>query len=304
MRIVSLVPNGTEILFAIGAGPLVVGVSHECDYPEAARRLPILTGSALPPGLTPREIDAAVSAQLVATETLYSLDEQRLVALAPDLIVTQRLCPVCAVSTDQVNAALAPLPRCPDLVWLDPHTLGEVWSDIERVGQVTGHRAQAADLESALTARRQAVVAAVGGRPRPRVLALEWLDPPFGAGHWVPEMIALAGGEDALATAPGAASTRLSWAAITAAAPDVIVAMPCGFDAAGAAAQIALLAGQPEWESLAAVKAGRVHAVDANGCFSRPGPRLVDGIEQLARLLHPEAAELAPQVSTARDETS
>jgi iron complex transport system substrate-binding protein len=287
-RIVSLVPNGTEILFALGAGGEVVGVSHECDYPEEARTRPILTGSALTPGMSAAEVDAAVAAQVGNGLSLYTLDEARIAALAPDLIVTQELCPVCAVSTEQVGDAVRPLPRCPDLLSLDPRTLAGVFADIARVGAATGRTAAAEALLAGLERRLEAVRAMVAGLPRPRVLALEWLDPPFAGGHWVPEMIERAGGVDAVAR-PGDSSARLTWEQVAAADPDVIVAMPCGFDAAGAQEQIALLensATRPEWQSLRAVRDGRVYAVDANGCFSRPGPRLVDGIETLARCFH------------------
>jgi iron complex transport system substrate-binding protein len=285
MRIVSLVPNGTEILFAVGAGDLVVGVSHECDYPAEARTRPILTGSALAPGMTAAEVDAAVSSQVGSGLSLYTLDEARIAGLDPDVIVTQQLCPVCAVSTEQVGDAVRPLPRCPELVSLDPQTIGEVFADIHRVGEVTGRTAEAGALLADLDRRLAAVRARVAGRPRPRVLALEWLDPPFAGGHWVPEMIDLAGGLDVIGT-PGGHSARLTWGEVAAADPDVIVAMPCGFDEAGAGEQLGTVAGRPEWQSLRAVRGGQVHPVDANGCFSRPGPRLVDGVERLARILH------------------
>ncbi|HYL05531.1 MAG TPA: cobalamin-binding protein [Thermoanaerobaculia bacterium] len=288
MRIVSLVPNGTEILFALGAGEEVVGVSHECDYPAEARRRPVLTGSALPAGLGAAEVDRAVSAQVGSGESLYTLAEDEIAALAPDLIVTQQLCPVCAVSTAQVDGAVAPLARCPEVLSLDPATLADVLADIRRVGERIGRGTAAGELVAALERRLAAVRERVAGRPRPRVLALEWLDPPFAGGHWVPDMIAAAGGLDAAAV-PGAHSARLSWEQVAALDPDVVVAMPCGYDAAGAAAQVTAAAGSPEWRRLRAVRAGRVHPVDANGCFSRPGPRLVDGIERLAELFHPAA---------------
>jgi iron complex transport system substrate-binding protein len=286
MRVISLVPNGTEILFAVGAGGLVVGVSHECDFPEAARTRPILTGSALTPGMTAAEVDAAVSAQLKSGKSLYTLDEAKIADLAPDLIVTQQLCPVCAVSTEQVEGAVRPLPRCPDVLSLDPKSLDDVFADIRQVGEATGHAEEADAMVHDLRRRLDAVRAAVAGRPRPRVLALEWPDPPFAGGHWVPEMIEIAGGTDAVAR-PGDHSNRLTWEQIAVADPDVIVAMPCGFDEAGARAQIEGIAHIPEWRSLRAVREGRVHPVDANGCFSRPGPRLVDGIERLAKIFHP-----------------
>jgi iron complex transport system substrate-binding protein len=285
MRIISLVPNGTEILFAVGAGDLVVGVSHECDFPPEARTRPILTGSALTPGMSSAEIDKAVSAQVGSGLSLYTLDEARIAELAPDFIVTQQLCPVCAVSTEQVDGAVRPLPRCPELVSLDPTSLAEVFADIRRVGEVTGKTAEAEALLRGLYDRLDAVHDRVAGRPCPRVVALEWLDPVFIGGHWVPEMIGIAGGTDALAQ-PGDHSRRLTWDEVRAADPDVLVVMPCGYDEAGARDQIALIADRPEWQELRAVREGRVHPVDANGCFSRPGPRLVDGIERLAELFH------------------
>ncbi|HEX4952098.1 MAG TPA: cobalamin-binding protein [Thermoanaerobaculia bacterium] len=283
LRIVSLVPNGTEILFALGAGDQVVGVSHECDFPAEARRLPILTGSALAPGLAGAEIDAVVSAQLAGGESLYTLDEARIVELAPDLIVTQSLCPVCAVSTAQVDAAVGVLPRCPELLSLDPHTLTDVLGDIRRVGARLRRESETAALLAGLEARLAAVAKRRAGRTRPRVVALEWLDPPFLAGHWVPEMIDQAGGQDAFGR-PGGASRRSSWEEIAGGQPDVVVVMPCGFDQAGAAAEMAKLDACPDWRALPAVAAGRAFAVDANGLFSRPGPRLVDGVERLAEL--------------------
>ncbi|HSS76610.1 MAG TPA: cobalamin-binding protein [Thermoanaerobaculia bacterium] len=285
MRIISLVPNGTEILFAVGAGELVVGVSHECDFPAEARTRPILTGSALTPGMTASEVDAAVAAQVGNGASLYTLDEGRIAELDPDVIVTQQLCPVCAVSTDQVDGAVRPLPRCPDVISLDPKSLTDVFMDIRKVGDLTGRTDRATGLLENLQVRLDVVRATVSAKARPRVLALEWLDPPFAGGHWVPEMIALAGGLDVIAS-PGDHSARLTWEQIAEADPDVIVVMPCGYDEQGAAAQIETIADRPEWQSLRAVREGRVFPVDANGCFSRPGPRLVDGIERLAAIFH------------------
>lgn len=284
-RIVSLVPNGTEILFALGLGDRVVGVSHECDFPPEARSRPVLTGSALRPGLSASEVDAAVSTQVGSGFSLYTLDDDRITELAPDLIVTQELCPVCAVSTAQVGGALAPLSICPEVVSLDPQRLGDVLADIRRLGALTGKDEEAEALLAGLELRLDRVRARVAGLPRPTVLALEWLDPPFAGGHWVPEMIEAAGGRDAVGT-PGGRSPRLTWEEVAVADADLIVVMPCGFDEEGARAQVATIAGRPEWRSLRAVREGRIHPVDANGHFSRPGPRLVDGIEELADLLH------------------
>jgi iron complex transport system substrate-binding protein len=285
-RIVSLVPNATEILFAVGAGEQVVGVSHECDYPPEARRRPILTGSALAPGLAPAEVDRAVSAQLSSGASLYTLDEARLAALAPDLLFTQELCPVCAVSTDQVGAAIEPLARCPEVVSLDPQRIEDVLADILHVGARVGRAPQAESLVDSLRARLERVERAVRGRPRPTVIALEWLDPPFLGGHWVPQMVAIAGGRDPFGVAPGERSRRATWEEIAAADPDWIVAMPCGYDAEGVAGELAKLADHPIWPTLRAVREDRVAPVDANGLFSRPGPRLIEGIELLASHLH------------------
>jgi iron complex transport system substrate-binding protein len=285
MRIVSLVPNGTEILFALGLGDQVLGVSHECDYPPEARERAVLTGSSLQPGLSASEVDAAVSTQVGSGFSLYTLDNDTISELAPDLIVTQELCPVCAVSTAQVDGALAPLAVCPEVVSLDPQRLGDVLADIRRLGELTGKANQAEALVSDLESRLERVRTRVDGLPRPKVLALEWLDPPFAGGHWVPEMIEWAGGVDAVGT-PGGRSPRMTWDEVAVADPDVIVVMPCGFDEEGAKAQIAAIADRPEWRRLRAVRGAQVHPVDANGHFSRPGPRLVDGIEVLAALLH------------------
>lgn len=285
MRIVSLVPNGTEILFALGVGDQVVGVSHECDYPPAATRLPQLTGSSLAADLSAAEIDRAVSAQVGGGESLYTLDERRIAELAPDLIVTQELCPVCAVSTEQVGEAVAPMPSCPEVLSLDPTTLSDVWGNIRQVGRRLGRRELAEELLGRLETRLEIVRQRVADRPQPRVSALEWLDPPFAAGHWVPEMIQIAGGVDIFAQ-PGDKSQRLEWKEIADADPDFIAVMPCGFDEQGAQAQLDNLSEHAGWNSLRAVRNRRVAAVDANGCFSRPGPRLVDGIERLARVFH------------------
>lgn len=286
-RIVSLVPNATEILFALGAGDRVVAVSHECDYPAAARRLPQLTASALPAGLASSEIDRAVRDQLATGHSLYTLDQQALQDLDPDLVFTQDVCPVCAVSHDQVDVAIAPLSSCPPVVSLDPATLADVFADIRRVGELVGHVEQARNLIASLEDRLRRVRERVADRKRPRVVALEWLDPPFIAGHWVPQMIALAGGVD-VAASPGVDSRRVDLAKLASLDPDIIVAMPCGFNELGSLGELQKLAAVETWMSLRAVREERVYPVDANGCFSRPGPRLIDGVEDLARLFHPK----------------
>jgi iron complex transport system substrate-binding protein len=284
MRVASLVPSATEMLFALGLGDDVVAVTHECDYPPAATRLPRLTRTVVPEGLGAREIDAEVKRVVGEGRALYELDEAALLAAEPDLIVTQAVCEVCAVSYEDVAALAARLPGRPAVLRQDPSTLGEVLGDVERLGAAVGRESAAAELRADLEGRLAAVTAAVAEAPRPRTLALEWLDPAYVGGHWVPEMIALAGGED-VAGEPGGRSREAGWGELRAAAPEVVVAMPCGFDAAGSRAQA--LEHREALESLAAT---RVYAVDAAASFSRPGPRLVDGVELLAHLLHPDRA--------------
>jgi iron complex transport system substrate-binding protein len=281
VRIVSLLPSTTEILFAIGAGDDVVGVTFECDYPEEARTRRIVSTSAMPEGLAPAEIDAFVVAAMANGDDLYHLDEGALAGLDADLVVTQDLCAVCAVDVSVVDDALAHLGCTAEVLTIDPHTLDDVFASIETLGKATGHEEEAADLVR--YQRRQ--LAALWGwsvsRRKPRVMFLEWTDPPFAPGHWIPEMIELAGGIPLLGTG-GEKSRRVTWDAVHAARPDVVVVAPCGYDREGSqsladdlVASGALPAGVP------------VHAVDANASWARPGTRLVDGVEELARLLHP-----------------
>jgi len=281
MRIASLVPSSTELLFALGLGDAIVAVTHECDYPPGAEQLPHLTRSVVPEGLSASGIDAAVRERTQAGLALYELDEQRLAGLEPDLIVTQAVCEVCAVSYDDVVAAAGRLPSPPQVLSLDPSTLDEVLGDVPRLAEAA-HAGDAAEalLEDA-SARIDAVGEAVAGAPRPRVAALEWLDPIFVGGHWVPQMIDLAGGQDVLGLA-GERSRTAEWAELEAAAPEVVVSMPCGY-----ATERAREETQVHAQRLRGLGA-RVAAVDASSYFSRPGPRLVDGIELLAHLLHPD----------------
>ena len=282
MRIASLVPSATEALFALGLGDQVVAVTHECDHPGAATALPRLTSSVIPEGLGPGEIDARVREVTGRGEALYGLDEATLAELRPDLIVTQALCAVCAVSYDDVRAVAARLPSQPQVISLDPTTLAEVLGDLDTLARAAGHPHRAASLRAALEARIAAVSEAVAGRDPVDVVALEWLDPPFVGGHWVPEMIRLAGGRDVLGE-PGVKSRTASWAELAAAEPDVAVVMPCGLYVDEAGEQARAYAGE-----LASLGARRAIAVDAASSFSRPGPRLVDGVELLGHLLHPE----------------
>jgi iron complex transport system substrate-binding protein len=292
MRIASLVPSATEALFALGLGDRVVAVTHECDHPPAAARLPRLTTSVIPPGLDPAEIDRRVREVTGRGEALYGLDEERLASLEPDLIVTQALCPVCAVSYDDVRAVAARLPSAPEVLSLDPQTLAEVLDDLVVLGTAAGERAAGEAVRAALRARLKQVGTAVEGRARLRVAALEWLDPVYAGGHWVPEMIALAGGEDVLAS-PGEKSRVVSWEEVAAARPEAAVVMPCGLYADEAAAQARV-----HEERLRAIGAQRVVAVDAASSFSRPGPRLVDGVELLASILHPGSVTAPDSVAS------
>lgn len=291
MRIASLVPSATEALFALGLGESVVAVTHECDHPRAATGLPRLTSSVIPEGLEAAEIDARVREVTGRGESLYRLDEGRLAPLAPDLIVTQALCSVCAVSLDDVRAVAERLPSRPRVISLDPETLDDVLEDMPRLAQAAGEPGGGERLHRELSARLDGVREATAGRERPRVAALEWLDPVYVGGHWVPEMIALAGGEDVLGEA-GARSRVVGWDELAASEPDVVVVMPCGLYADEAAAQARAHA-----ESLEALGAERVFAVDAASTFSRPGPRLVDGVELLGHLLHPDAVPAPPDIA-------
>jgi len=280
VRIVSLLPSTTEILFAIGAGPDVVGVTFECDHPAEARSRSIVSTSAMPEGLTPSEIDAFVTSAMARGEDLYHLDEGALAGLDADLVVTQDLCAVCAVDVSVVDDALAHLGCTAEVLTIDPHTIDEVNASILTLGRATGHGPEAGALVDGLRARLDAVRRRVEDRPRPRVMLLEWTDPPFAPGHWVPEMIEAAGGEPLLGKA-GAKSERVTWEAVHAARPDVIVVAPCGYDLTGAT----VLA--EELVASGVLPPGvPVHAVDANAAWARPGTRLVDGVEELAAILH------------------
>jgi iron complex transport system substrate-binding protein len=290
VRVASLLPSATEMVCFAGAGDALVGVTHECDYPTGVEKLPHLTSSKIDPSMTSVEIDAAVEKHMTDTGSLYALNAELLEELAPDLILTQDLCDVCAVSTDLVEKAIAGLKKEPEILPLDPTSLRDVLDDAIRVGEALGRGDETSEKVAALEARLADVEQAVAGFPRPRVGCIEWLDPPFSAGHWVPEMVDIAGGEELFAR-PGEPSVRLAWDEVFEAAPEVLVLMPCGFGADRAAEEARrVLPGLPGWSELPAVKAGRVWAVDANSHFSRPAPRLVEGVEILARLLHPEAS--------------
>ncbi|OFE17819.1 cobalamin-binding protein [Humibacillus sp. DSM 29435] len=282
MRIVSLLPSTTEILFGIGAGDDVVGVTFECDHPAEARSRRVVSTSTMPAGLTPAQIDEFVRAAMARGKDLYRLDAGALSALEPDLVVTQDLCAVCAVDVSVVDDALAYLGCRAEVLTVDPHTLTEVFDSVRLLGKATGRQEVANDVATSLEARVEAVRARVTGRRRPRVMLLEWTDPPFAPGHWVPEMVEAAGGEPVLGAA-GAKSVRTTWDAIRASRPEVYVVAPCGFgrDAAQELADDLVANGHlPEGAA--------VLAVDADASWVRPGLRLVDGIEELAAFLHPD----------------
>jgi iron complex transport system substrate-binding protein len=276
------------MLFALGLGGDLVAVTHECDYPPAARELPKITRDVLPPGLSAAEIDAAVKERTLAGESIYELDTETLRDLRPDLIVTQALCSVCAVSYDDVRAVAEEIESRPRVISLDPHTVGEVLGDAGTLAQATDRRDAAVELVREAAGRIDRVRLAVRGARRPRVAALEWLDPPFAAGHWTPQLIEYAGGEDVLGFA-GEQSEERSWHDVIASQPDIVVVMPCGYDA-----EIAHREAEMHRDELAAVGAGEVVAVDAAAYFSRPGPRIVEGLELLAHILHPELFPEAP----------
>jgi iron complex transport system substrate-binding protein len=283
---VSLLPSATEIVYALGLGDQLVGVTFECDEPACARQdKTVVVGGRDTSGMSPGEIDGYVRAQLSAGLDLYTLHADALAALAPDLILTQDLCRVCALPTDHVEDALDYLGCTAEVISLDPHSLDEVLATILTVGARAGVQRQAEDLVAGLRRRLAAVADVVAGQSRPSVAIVEWVDPPFTAGHWVPDLVTAAGGTP-VAACPGAPSSQISWEQIAAAQPEVAVVAPCGFHLDGAAAQAELAARQlpgiPVW------------AIDADGLVVRPGPRLVDGVEALAAILHPGLVPAAP----------
>jgi iron complex transport system substrate-binding protein len=285
MKICSLLPSATEILFALGLGDQVCGVSHECDFPPEARSKPVLIKSRISHTESAAAIDRQVREFLERGESLYSVDFELLRSIEPDIIVTQDLCHVCAATPDDLGAALAHLKRQPRIVTLNPHSLADVCADIRTVGDATGRTEQANTLVAEFETEIARVESSVAGLDRPRVLCLEWLDPPYVAGHWAPEMVARAGGIDVLGQA-GKPSFRVDWEAAFEARPDVIVIMPCGYSLADADAEFRKLPLPQRWRDLPAARDGRVFVVEASGYFSRPGPRLVVGLRTLAEVIH------------------
>lgn len=278
-RIVSFLPAGTEILYAIGAGEYLVARSHECDYPSEALELPIVSRPALRlEELCQDEIDKAVTTRLASGESLYEVDELLLARLRPDIIITQDLCQVCAPSGNELTRAIRDLPVTPEVLWLTPQTLADIEDNILRVGDAVGYRPQADALIASNRERIKQVVKAVAGAPVRRVVFLEWTDPLFSAGHWIPEMIGLAGGHDSLGR-NGLDSVRMTWDEVRASEPELIIVSPCGYRLEQAVELAKAINPQPGI---------RVYAVDANAYFARPGPRVAEGVELLAHILHPD----------------
>jgi iron complex transport system substrate-binding protein len=287
MRICSLLPSATEILYALGLGDCVVGVTHECDFPPEAAHKPTLIRPRVNLETAPAEIDRQVSELVARGESIYAVDAELLNLLAPDLIVTQDLCRVCAASSDDLATALMRLPHSPQILSLTAHSLADVWNDVRRVGEATGRSEEAQALASSLEQKVAAIEVTVQrAASRPRVLCLEWLDPYYVGGHWVPEMVAKAGGQDVLGHA-GEPSYRVTCEEIIASRPDVIVVMPCGYNLERTSLEFSTKAIPASWQDAPAVRGSRIFAVDANSYFSRPGPRLADGVAQLARIFHP-----------------
>ena len=284
-RIVTLLPSATEIICGIGLADKLVGITHECDYPAEITHLPAVTSSAIGKGLSSREIDNQVRDHLNDNAALYSLNIPLLTSLQPDLIVTQALCDVCAVSMDEVSVACQTLPSRPQLLNLEPMSLGEVFDTIIAVGDVTAERISAWEYVAGLKSRVEAVRQRRQNiLDKPTVGFLEWIDPPFNAGHWTPEIIEIAGGQDCLGSKHQPSRT-ITFEEITAADPDVLVVAQCGFDLERSRADMDILKRHLPWENLKAVRDNRVHVIDGNAYFSRSGPRLVDSLEIMEKIL-------------------
>lgn len=289
MRIVSLLPSATEILCALGLEEQLVGVTHECDYPPPVKALPKVTRTLIPHDASSREIDALVRERLATQRALYTLDVPALEALRPDLLVTQALCDVCAVAEEEVNAAACSLPGRPRVLNLEPMSLEEVLDTLLVVGRAAGREEQAREVAAGLRQRIERVAERSARIPvgrRPRVAFLEWIDPLFNAGHWTPHLIELAGGVDVLGNA-GEPSRTSPWESLVAARPDALFIACCGYSTERALQDVPVLERQPGWSELPCVRAGRIYVTDGNAYFSRPGPRLVDGLEIMAHAFHP-----------------
>lgn len=300
MKICSLLPSATEILFALGLGDDVAGVSHECDFPLAASSKSVLIKSRISHTESAAAIDRQVREFLQRGESLYSVDFEILRGIEPDVIVTQDLCHVCAATPDDLASALAHLPRQPRIVTLNPHSLADVCVDIRTVGLATDRHEQSQAVVAEFERKIANVERSVQGLSRPRVLCLEWLDPLYVAGHWVPEMVERAGGVDVLGKA-AQPSFRVEWKTVIEAQPEVILIMPCGYGLPAAAAEFRGMTLPREWNDLPAVREGRVFVVEASGYFSRPGPRLAEGMAILAAALHTQQPAFEPTFEMQKD---
>ena len=288
MRILSLLPSATEIVYALGLGDHLVGVSHECDYPESARWKPVVSKSTLSNALRSEEIHSACSEHHHGTHSLYGIDEQLLKQIDPDVILTQELCTVCAIPVSQVREAARILagPRC--VVSLEPTNLRQILENVAAVAEVTGRQTEAAALVTKLERRIARIASATSSlRERRRVFCMEWMEPPMAGGHWIPEMIRLAGGIDGLGN-DGEPSAAMDWEHVVEFAPEILVIMPCGYKIPRTLGEVDRLASNRAFYDLPAVQSGEVYVVDSPAFFSRPGPRIVDGLEILAQILHPE----------------
>ena len=274
---------------ALGLSDQLIGITHECDYPPEIQGRPVVVRNALPiEKMNQSEIDEAVAQRMRDGRSLYEVDEKLLQELAPDLILTQDLCQVCAPSGNEVSQALSLLPKQPQILWLTPNSLEQIFANLRDLGEATGRAKKAEELITAAQARLQKIAEVTRSLSyRPRVFCMEWLDPVYCSGHWVPEMVRIAGGVDELAR-EGGDSVRISWDKVLEWRPEILIITPCGFNLEQVIEQSPQLFAYPRWSSLPAVLDGRVYAVDANSYFARPGPRVVDGTELLAHLIHPD----------------
>lgn len=288
-QIVSFLPSATEMACALGLTDQLVGITHECDYPPEVKGKAIVVNKALPiETMSQHEIDVAVSARLRDGRSIYEVDERLLQELAPDIILTQDLCQVCAPSGNEVSHALNLLSKKPQILWLTPNTIEQIFDNLRELGEATGRSKNAEALIDESLARLEKIAAVTRRMDgRPRVFCMEWLDPIYCSGHWVPEMVRIAGGVDGLAQ-EGSDSIRIEWQDVVEWQPEVMIIMPCGYDLKHTIELSSNLARFAGWSNLPAVRAGRVYAVDANSYFARPGPRVIDGTELLAHLIHPE----------------
>ena len=288
-RIVSFLPSATEMTCALGLSDRLMGITHECDYPSEVKGKPIVVRTVLPiEQMSQQEIDSAVSERLRNGLSLYEVDESLMQTIAPDLILTQDLCQVCAPSGNEVSQLVKSLPSHPKILWLTPQSLEQIFDNLRELGQATDRLPEAEAVIAAGRARLERIAAVTRAIPyRPRVFCMEWIDPVYCSGHWVPEMVRIAGGTDELGR-DGAYSVRIAWEDVLKWAPEVLVVMPCGLDLQKSAEQARQLFAFPGWSELPAVRAGLVYAVNANSYFARPGPRVIEGTELLAHILHPD----------------